>query len=53
MNVNDNEINVIKIEKKKYISLTDLARYADEEDPIYPIQNWVIMVKPMRVVTLL
>ena len=41
MNVNDNEINVIKIGKKEYISLTDLARYADEEDPRYPIQNWM------------
>jgi len=24
-----------------YISLTDLARYADEDDPRLPIQNWM------------
>jgi len=34
-------INVIIIDKKEYISLTDLARYADEYDPRYPIQNWM------------
>ena len=34
-------INVIIIDNKEYISLTDLARYADEDDPRYPIQNWM------------
>jgi hypothetical protein len=33
-------INVIRIDDKEFISLTDLARYADEDDPRYPIQNW-------------
>ncbi len=41
MNVNNNKINVIRIGNKEYISLTDLARYADEDDPRYPIQNWM------------
>ncbi len=35
MNVNDNEISVIRIRKKEYISLTDLARYTDEILPIW------------------
>lgn len=39
--VNDNKIKVITINNKEYISLTDLARYADEDDPRYPIQNWM------------
>lgn len=26
---------------KEYISLTDLARYADADDPRFPIQNWM------------
>ncbi|MBQ3307510.1 MAG: KilA-N domain-containing protein [Bacilli bacterium] len=34
-------INVIRIADKEFISLTDLARYADEDDPRYPIQNWM------------
>ncbi len=37
--VNNNKINVMRIENKEYISLTDLARYADEDDSRYPIQN--------------
>ncbi len=41
INVNNNKINVMRIGNKEYISLTDLARYADEDDPRYPIQNWM------------
>ena len=38
---NDRKVNVLRIDNKDYISLTDLARYADEDDPRYPIQNWM------------
>lgn len=41
MIVKDQVINVIRIDDKEFISLTDLARYADEDDPRYPIQNWM------------
>ena len=41
MMVNDRKINVLRIDNKDYISLTDLARYADEDDPRFPIQNWM------------
>lgn len=41
MIVKDQVINIIKIDDNEYISLTDLARYADEDDPRYPIQNWM------------
>ena len=37
----DNFANNENIPGDKYISLTDLARYADKEDPRYPIQNWM------------
>ena len=33
------KINVLRIDNKEFISLTDLARYADEDDPRYPIRN--------------
>ena len=36
MIVKNQVINVIRIDDKEYISLTDLARYADEDDPRYP-----------------
>ena len=39
--VKDQIINVIRIDDKDFISLTDLARYADEDDPRYTIQNWM------------
>lgn len=41
MMVNKHKINVLIINNKEYISLTDLARYADEDDPRLPIQNWM------------
>lgn len=39
--VNDQKISVLRIDGHEYISLTDLARYADEDDPRFPIQNWM------------
>lgn len=41
MVVKEQIINAIRIDNKEYISLTDLARYADSYDPRYPIQNWM------------
>ena len=41
INVKERKIRVIRIANEDYISLTDLARYADEYDPRYPIQNWM------------
>lgn len=39
--VKEQKINVLMINNKEYISLTDLARYADEKEPRLPIQNWM------------
>ena len=33
LEVNDNKIKVITIDNKEFISLTDLARYANPEEP--------------------
>lgn len=41
LNVNNSKVSVIRIGTEEYISLTDLARYADEDEPRYPIQNWM------------
>lgn len=41
INVNDTKIKVIRIGSKEYISLTDLARYANPEEPKVPIQTWM------------
>ena len=39
--VNGININYKKINKEDYISLTDLARYANPEEPKVPIQTWM------------
>lgn len=39
--VNGLNINYKKINKEDYISLTDLARYANPEEPKIPIQTWM------------
>lgn len=41
MIVKDNIVNVIRINGNNYISLTDLARYANPEEPKIPIQTWM------------
>jgi hypothetical protein len=41
ISVNDNKVSVLKVGDVNYISLTDLARYADSDEPKTPIQNWM------------
>lgn len=36
--VYERAINILRINNKDYISLTDLARYADEKEPRLPIR---------------
>ena len=39
--VNDTKIKVITMDNKEFISLTDLARYVNQEESIAPIQTWM------------
>lgn len=39
--VNEHKIGVLRINNQEYISLTDLARYADDEEPRLPIRDWM------------
>jgi len=41
MNVNDNDIRVMKIDNEDYISLTDLARYKNSTAPSDVIKKWL------------
>ena len=41
INVIDNKIGIMRIRDVDYISLTDLARYADAEEPRLPIRDWM------------
>lgn len=39
--VGEYNVSVFNVNGSEYISLTDLARYADLEEPRLPIQNWL------------
>ena len=39
--VKEQKIGILIIDGKEYISLTDLARYADDEEPRLPIRDWM------------
>lgn len=41
LNVINNKVSVIRMNNVDYISLTDLARYADNEEPRLPIRDWM------------
>lgn len=41
MYVENNIVNVMRVNNVEYISLTDLARYANPEEPKIPIQTWM------------
>lgn len=41
INVIDNKIGIMRIGDVDYISLTDLARYADAYEPRLPIRDWM------------
>jgi len=37
----NNKVRILRINDNDYISLTDLARYANSEEPKIPIQTWI------------
>ena len=39
--VNKQKISILRIDNIEYISLTDLARYADNDEPRLPIRDWM------------
>jgi hypothetical protein len=41
ISVQGNEINIISREQEDYISLTDMAKYRNTEDPLAIINNWM------------
>lgn len=41
LNVNNNMIGIIRVNNIDYISITDLAKYANEDDPSGVIRNWM------------
>ncbi len=41
INVNGHKVGIMKVNDIDYISLTDLARYADSDEPRLPVRDWM------------
>ena len=41
MNVNNRQIRIMRVDNVDYISLSDLAKYQNENDPSGVIRNWM------------
>ena len=41
MNVNNRQVRVMRVDNVDYISLTDLVKYQNENDPSGVIRNWM------------
>lgn len=41
INVVNHKVSVLRVNENEYISLTDLARYVNPEEPKIPIQTWI------------
>ena len=41
MNINNRQVRVMRVDNVDYISLTDLAKYQNENDPSGVIRNWM------------
>ena len=41
MIVKDTKVNVMRVGKTNYISLTDLAKYQNSSDPSFTVKNWL------------
>ena len=39
--VKDKEITITGFSDDDYVSLTDIAKFLNNDDPRYPIQNWM------------
>ena len=44
MEVNENEVRVMRIDNEDYISLTDLARYKNPSNPSDVIKNGLVIM---------
>ena len=50
--VKDNEIGVVRVGEVDYISLTDLARYANSSDPSFTVKNWLRRINTINYIGL-
>ena len=53
MIVKDTKVNVMRMGKTNYISLTDLAKYQNSSDPSFTVKNWLRKVTTIDYIGLL
>ncbi|MEG0873630.1 MAG: KilA-N domain-containing protein [Clostridia bacterium] len=52
INVQENKIGILRVNNIDYISLTDLAKYQNPEDPSFVIKDWVRRIKTIEYIGL-
>ena len=52
INVQDNKIGILRVNNIDYISITDLAKYQNSEDPSFVIKDWVRRIKTIEYIGL-
>lgn len=52
INVQENRIGILRVNNIDYISLTDLAKYQNPEDPSFVIKDWVRRIKTIEYIGL-
>ena len=51
--VKEQKISILRIDNKEYISLTDLARYVNKDDPSGVIRNFILYGKKLIILILI
>lgn len=52
LNVQENKIGILRVNDIDYISLTDLAKYQNPEDPSFVIKDWIRRIKTIEYIGL-
>lgn len=52
ISVQENEIGILRVNDIDYISLTDLAKYQNPEDPSFVIKDWIRRIKTIEYIGL-
>ncbi len=50
--VRENQIRILEVQNKNYISLTDLAKYQNSSDPSFTIKNWLRKISTINYIGL-
>ena len=52
ISVKENKVSILRVGEIDYISLTDLARYQNPDDPSFVIKDWIRRIKTIEYIGL-